>query len=247
MANEPIRILVTGEQDDLEARFPAELGFRGTPLEWVAVPVLKFERLPVDADQISKLLENPAEWIIFTSPRGVRFWSDLLMEHGQQAPVEVRVACIGQKTAEVAHQEGFTPDFVPLQPGSEGFLESFLKLLKDASVKPSVFIPTAEGGRTMIREALEEFGCKVETLPIYRSVPRPDLHESLSQAELGEARAILFTSPSSVDAFIRVFTIPEGIQIFSIGKFTGDHLRRVGFQDTRTLPQGDFERIGEIL
>jgi uroporphyrinogen-III synthase len=57
---------------------------------------------------------------------------------------------------------------------------------------------------------------------------------------------ILFTSPSSVEAFTSCFKIPRDMRVGSIGRFTAEHLVRKGIRP-HLLPNGDFERIGEIL
>jgi uroporphyrinogen-III synthase len=240
----PIRILVTGEHDDLDSRFPTELGHRGLPLEWVSVPVLNYERLPVDPELLKSLVESPPDWIIFTSQRGVKFWAELLLEAGVQFPIQTQVAAIGARTAEVANQEGFTPDFFPTEPGTEKFLEEFEDLLGNTSLKPTVLIPMAEGGRPTLREKLGDLGCKVNWVALYRSTPKENLDVSATEVETADM--ILFTSPSSVEAFTKHFPIPENVRIGSIGRFTSDYLSKRGIESNQ-LPNGDFERIGEIL
>jgi uroporphyrinogen-III synthase len=243
----PIRILVTGEYEDLDSRFPSELGHNGNALEWVPLAVLRFERLAVNSEIVKELVENPVDWIFFTSQRSVQFWAEVLMEQGVDFPLETQVACIGEKTAEAANRDGFTPDFYPTEPGTEKFLEEFEDLLGNNSVKPRIFIPMAEGARTTIRDRLRELGCDVTTVPLYRTLPREDLSRDMSQAEVEKSHLILFTSPSSVDAFTNCFTIPDEMLIGSLGKFTADYLTQKGFRGHRVLPEGDFERIGELL
>ncbi len=242
----PIRIIVTGEYQDLDSKFPSELGHRGTPLEWIAVPVLRFERLPVSPELVRNLEEHPSDWILFTSQRSVHYWAELLMELGIDFPVQTQVACIGEKTAEAASQDGFTPDFYPTEPGSEKFLEEFEDLLSNSQIKPSVFIPMAEGGRPLISDRLKTLGCSVTVLPLYKTFPRDDIGRFLTQEDIAKSSMILFTSPSSVDAFVRQFSIPEGVAVGSIGRFTSEHLQKKGIS-SQLLPEGDFERIGEIL
>jgi len=242
----PLRIIVTGEHQDLDAKFPTELGHRGTPLEWIAVPVLRFERLPVDPAIIHNLCEHPSDWILFASQRSVHFWAELLLEQGADFPIQTQVACIGEKTAEAASNDGFTPDFYPTEPGSEKFLEEFEELLSNSSIKPSLFIPMAEGGRTAVAERLKELGCSVTVLSLYKTFPREDIGRFLSQEDLQRSSMVLFTSPSSVDAFLTQFQIPDGMPVGSLGKFTSDYLEKKGFS-SQILPEGDFERIGEIL
>ncbi len=73
MSEAPIRILITGEHDDLATRCPSKLP-TGEALEWVQLPVLQFERLKVDPDIVERLIQKPMDWILFTSQRSVQFF-----------------------------------------------------------------------------------------------------------------------------------------------------------------------------
>ena len=245
----PIRIVVTGEHEDLESGFPGELGHQGNALEWIPLSVLRFERLPVEKDWLEALLKNPPDWIVFTSPRSVEFFSDILMEAGLDFPIQTQVGCIGGRTAEAASNDGFTPDFYPTEPGTEKFLEEFADLVSNNSLKPSVFIPMAESGRTALKKGLSDMGCRVTILPLYRTYPRPpaEILARLSQKELDASALIVFTSPSSFDAFRSCYVIPEGVRTGAIGQFTSRHLTQAGLADHKILPQGDFENVGDLL
>src|SRR4051812_5678316 len=103
------RVIVTGDRDDWT---PAEVG--GPTIHFKSVPVLEYERLPVKEELLERLMDQkPVEWIIFTSPRSVRFWSETLLEKGYELPVETRVACLGERTSQVAGEDGYTVDFCP--------------------------------------------------------------------------------------------------------------------------------------
>lgn len=243
----PIRVIVTGETEDLDSRFPSELGYHGRPIEWVPVPVLEFERVSVDGEKLRDILALPPDWILFTSQRTVQFFADLLVQEGLDFPLETQVGCIGERTAEVAQMDGFTPDFYPVEPGSEKFLEEFEDLLSNNSIKPHVFIPIAERGRTLIADRLRELGCEVTSLPIYRSSPRKDIKKNLSEEELQSASLIIFTSPSSAEAFLAEFKIPEYVRVATLGSFTAHFLKSKGVENYRVLPQGNFENVAEVL
>ncbi|NBT59304.1 uroporphyrinogen-III synthase, partial [bacterium] len=145
------KIIVTGEHNDSGNRYPSNDN-TGTTLLWQEVPVLDFERLPVEEKLFKEMAEKPFDWIIFTSVRAVRFWSDILLEHNLDFPIETQVACIGETTAHAAEMDGYTPDFFPTEPGSEMFLQEFEDLLSNRAQKPRIIIPAALGGRTMISD-----------------------------------------------------------------------------------------------
>lgn len=231
------RVWVTGDREDWEKQeIPAHI-------ECKSLPVLEYERLPVKPELLERLSVKPADWIIFTSPRSVTFWVQTLLAAGWELPVETRVACMGSKTAEAANEVGFTVDFEPREPGTDGFLDEFEQQHRGGSV----IIPAAEGGRPKLRDRLKKLGFEVTWIPLYRTLPRQDLAETLMAEPLGDADAIVFTSPSSVDAVLDLVDLPENLQVLAIGSFTGHHLEQRGFVRPRLLPQGDFTKLGEVL
>ncbi len=233
------RVIVTGDRDDW-----APLESEGTRVQIQSLPVLRYERLPIAPDLLERWMsQKPVEWVVFTSPRAVRFWSETLLESGYELPVETRVACLGERTSEVAGADGYSVDFCPREPGTDGFLEEFEKANRPASV----LIPAAEGGRAKLKERLRQLGYEVAWAPLYRTSARTDLASALSEQELQATDAVVFTSPSSVDAFLDQFTLPDSVQVLAIGGFTGRHLEDRGFVRPRLLPNGDFSRIGEVL
>ncbi len=234
------RVIVTGDRDDWNA-------LPGSAIQWKSVPVLRYERLPVKDTLLENLSLRPAEWIIFTSPRAVAFWTETLLAHGAEFPVETRVACLGEKTAEVAAADGFTVDFSPKEPGTDGFLEAFEGGERASGAGARILIPAAEGGRSKLKEHLKRRGYAVDWFPLYRTLTREDAADFLTEAELLEADAIVFTSPSSVDAFMSHFEVPDHARIIAIGGFTGRHLESRGVQRPHLLPEGDFRRISEVL
>jgi uroporphyrinogen-III synthase len=87
----------------------------------------------------------------------------------------------------------------------------------------------------------------VVRLPIYKTTPRNDISAHLSQKDLEEAALVLFTSPSSVDAVSSLFELNTKVNIGSMGTFTRDHLISKGISNVLVLPEGDFQKVGEIL
>ncbi len=243
---EPLRILVTGEHEELSTDCPLTLE-SGRPLQWIQLPVLGFERLPIDPAFIQDVVKNPYQWILFTSQRSVRFWTEVLMENQLDFPTETQVACIGETTAQIAARDGFSPDFFPTEPGTEKFLEEFEHMISNTPEKPRVFIPMAEGGRTTIADRLEELECEVLTVPLYRSIPLDDIDKRITPEDLARIGVVLFTSPSSVDAFTSRLKVPSAAKIVAIGRYTRERLEKKGLESDRVLPGGDYSRIGEVL
>ncbi len=238
----PLRILVTGERN--HGVLPRNVGSQA--VEWTELPVLNFTRIPVAAETLKRLSDTPTDWIFFTSPRAVRFWMETWLESGVDFPTETHVGCIGQATAEAAAQDGFPADFCPEEAGSESFLQEFELVIAAQARKPSVVIPLAQGGRLLIAQRLSELGCHVEVITLYRSEAKTDLLHNFSQTELEKMDGVLFTSPSSVEAFLSHFQIPEKAKVFAIGSFTQGALLKLGYPQVKIIPASDINRISEV-
>lgn len=241
-----IKIVVTGENRDLEENIPNSNLDPEVLFQWVQWPVLEFKKLSVNPAVLTQVSEKPFEWIIFTSPRAVRFWTETMVEAGLDFPLETQVACIGESTSEVAGEDGYTPDFYPTEPGSEKFLEEFEDLISNNTLKPTVLIPMAEGGRLKIAERLAELGCSVTVIPLYRTQTRENLAQSIPGGSLEGVEVIVITSPSSAEAVLSVASLPKNTQVVAIGTFTQEFLNKKGIE-SKLLPGSSFERIGEVL
>ncbi|MBY0371757.1 uroporphyrinogen-III synthase [bacterium] len=236
------RVLVTGDRENWPE---IQVGTPPCPVAWEAVSVLSYERLPVDSELLEQLANKPKDWIVFASPRAVAFWTETLLEAGYELPPETRVACIGQKTAEAAEQDGYTVDFCPREPGTEGFLEGFERHLSGG---PSSFVlPAAEGGRSTLRDRLRQLGHEVHSLALYRTQAAEDLSDRLHSIDWSAAQAIVFTSPSSAEAVLARVDLPQDLQVVALGSFTGGFLQRQGFPRPKLLPDSDFARLGEVV
>ncbi len=245
MAEKSFRILITGDKQDLASRLPKQSAH--TSLEWIPVPVLQFEAIPVSKMALSRLSEVPVDWIIFTSPRAVRFWSQALLNEGYEMHTDTKVACIGERTALAADTDGFTPDFFPLLPGTEEFLAEFELTLKAQRRPATIIVPSAEKGRGDLQKSLLALGCQVLTLPVYRTKPIKNIQVPLTSEELADLDLLFFTSPSSVKAFTAQVPLPAGVPIGCLGTYTATHLKKMGVSSPRILPSADYERIGELL
>ena len=234
-----IPIIITGAPEDLLPRLP-EKTEDGKELDWTVVPVLRFEKLKYEKEVANKIANRYFDWVILASVRGVRFFSELLLENEIELPPETRVAVMGQRTKELAELDGFTPDFCPSLPGTETFIEEFPK-----GPFKLLFASALEGRKTLM-DKMKEDGSEIQHLALYSTLGIHPI-QSISQQQLSDASLILFTSPSSFDAFTDSFEIPRKTKIGCLGQYTFDHLTRKGISGHRKLPEGDFRKIGDIL
>ena len=237
-----MKIVVTGTHEEWIAEAPTRTS-GGRPIAWSSAEVLAYERLPLDKTLLQRVADTPFEWILFTSRRAVEYFAAALREAHLVLPIETQVACIGERTAQEASDVGFTPDFYPTTPGSEAFLAEFQEILVLQQTRPTVIIPAAEGGRMLIPQQLREWGCAVTMAPLYRSQPRTDAAMQLSKAGIADAAAVLFTSPSSVNAVLDTTALPPNVANFAIGTFTQAALEKRGLAVAATVEAGALHSL----
>ena len=237
-----MKLAVTGDHEDLP-----EVKLRdGSSVEWIGLPVLQFERLPIAETILKGMTQKPYDWILFSSPRAVQFWSETILEEEIDFPIETQIACIGESTAAAASQDGFNPDFFPTEPGTEMFLLEFKDLLSNNTQKPRILIPSAEQGRTTLAEELIKLGCQVDRVPLYRTSARADFADWLSKNSLEGIENFLITSPSSFDALNASWNL-KGKRLIALGQYTADYLHQKTGGTFSLLPEGSFEKIAEVL
>lgn len=230
------RVVVTGDPSELRARLEAT-AYR---VDWVVVPVLQYEGITIPPGISEKVATGGYQWVIFSSPRGVQYFTDELVAAGSHLPPETRVACVGARTAGAAAEAGLEADICPEGTGTDALLP-----LLAAFPPGNALIPRAEEGREALWASLSEMGWQVDSLPVYRtlqaSVP------AVPASDIAGASWICFTSPSSAVAFQKLYPLPREVRVACLGTFTESHLRDTGFKEVRLVPGGKLERLGEIV
>jgi uroporphyrinogen III methyltransferase / synthase len=190
------RILVTRtrEQAGELSRLLTECG-----AEAIEMPVIRIEP-PDDWSPFDTALRTLGEcdWLVFTSANGVRWALRRLSELGLdvRALAGPRIAAIGTKTRETLSQLGLLVDVVPNEFRGEGLAEA---LSAEGLAGKRVVLFRAEEGRDVFLEIARSEGAEVTTVPLYRTVPAPELDpDALRLLEEGEIDAVTFASSSSV-------------------------------------------------
>ena len=190
------RVLVPRAEEQ-HGTLAVELQRRGA--EPVCVPLLEL-REAEDPRALQAALANAQhyDWLVFTSANAVRFCAPHLAE--PSALGSLRVACIGEATAEAAARAGLHIDVVP----SDRSLPAELALamgaqgpLRDASV----LFPHAARAREALPLALEAAGAKVDSVEAYRTALPEAAAGELGAALREGLEAVTLTSPSTVDHF----------------------------------------------
>lgn len=171
-------------------------------LERLGASVLKVPTIAiVDPDDGGAMLRattarlSEFDWVVFTSENAV---DRLLGALDDVRDLErVRVAVIGEGTAEVLARHGILAELVP----DDYVAEALVKAFPPAEGEGRVLLPRAAVARDVVPEGLRRLGWEVEVVEAYKTLPA-EITFSAFEA-LKRADAIAFTSSSTVLGFLR--------------------------------------------
>jgi uroporphyrinogen III methyltransferase / synthase len=180
------------------------------------VPTIAVEppRTPAQMERaVRGLVDGRYAWIIFTSVNAVRAVWEKFAEHGLDARHfgGVKIACIGEATAESVRAFGIQPELVPAgDQSSEGLLAEFAP--HDEMLDPvgRVLLPRADIATETLAAGLTERGWEVDDVTAYRTVrAAPPAAEIRDAIKSGGFDAVLFTSSSTVRNLVGIAGKPH--------------------------------------
>jgi uroporphyrinogen-III synthase len=190
-------------------------------LLWPAVSVAAAESGSLD-EALRAI--NEFDWIVFAS----RYAVAAVTERVAAAPADLRVAAVGQATAQVLRQRGWPVDILPEDANAAALVSVF-------ATKPisgmKVLFPASSRALPTIAAGLTQLGAQVVQVEAYRTEPAAlDVGACRSVIERGGIGAVTFASPSAVielerslgrDSFDRLL---EGAKAVAIGPTTAREL-----------------------
>ncbi|MBS4168066.1 uroporphyrinogen-III synthase [Parachlamydia sp. AcF125] len=130
-----------------------------------------------------------------------------------------KVVAVGQKTAAKLSQYGLKADFIPQEETAEGIRDLFADWDKDL-VYP--FWPHSSLSRTILKDFWTQKEIKYRECILYATVT----NDEIVLPDLSSIDEIIFTSPSTVDAFLeRYQSLPKDKKLTSIGPVTARRLK----------------------
>ncbi len=139
------------------------------------------------------------DWIVFASRQAVA----AVIERMSVRPTAVKVAAVGQATAQVLSQRGWTVDLVPDDANAAGLVAAFEALLSQTRVgnprAPRVLFPASSRALPTIAAGLSQLGAEVVQVEAYRTEPAPlNADECRTWIARDGIAAVTFASPSAV-------------------------------------------------
>ncbi len=162
-------------------------------------PVQERERL---RECIDKLIAGVYDWLVFTSPSGVRIFLSQLLEQGDiRALGPVKIAAIGQGTKKALREHGLRADFLPSRYDGETLGAELAEVCKPGE---HLLIPRAAIGNRVLIEKLAA-GPDLEITDLATYDTKYVASRLIDQRELIESREVdftVFTSASTVKGFV---------------------------------------------
>ncbi len=240
------RIVVTRTREqasDLSRRL-ADLG-----AEVIELPTIRIAD-PPDRRAFAAAVTHAHEydWLVFTSPNGVRRFFDAFFAIHDDARCLGRpqLAVIGEGTAAALRAYRFGVDLMPERFVAEALVEEFGR----RSVENlTILWVRAADARDTVGAGLTALGAIVDECIAYQTLPGgPDATGAAERIAGGGADVITFTSSSTVDHYCALgLPWPAGCLAASIGPVTSATLRQHGIEPAIEAARHDIPGLVEAV
>ncbi len=218
----------------------------------IEVPTIAVEppRSPAQMERAVKgLVDGRYEWVVFTSTNAVRAVWEKFGEFGLDARAfsGVKIACVGEATADRVRAFGISPELVPSgEQSSLGLLDEFPPYDSIFDPVNRVLLPRADIATETLAEGLRERGWEIEDVTAYRTVrAAPPPAETREMIKTGGFDAVCFTSSSTVRNLVGIAGKPHARTIVAcIGPKTAETAAEFGL---RVDVQPDTAAVGPLI
>lgn len=189
--------------------------------EIIHFPIIKTVVRSLDEPEIVRAFLQFEKYthFILTSKVAVRLFFKALLHFGipSKKLLHKEIIVVGKATAEAVTIHGAEVSYCATEESSEGIVE----LLKTLNLPRTHFLwPCSSLSRPIIPNFLKQSGICFCQAALYTTLPNPS-------TELPDANELVFTSPSTVDAFLEAFKmIPWHKKITAIGPITEARLQK---------------------
>jgi uroporphyrinogen III methyltransferase/synthase len=202
------------------------------------VPTISVEppRSPAQMERAVKgLVDGRYQWVVFTSTNAVRAVWEKFREFGLDARAfsGVKIACVGESTAERVRSFGINPELLPSgEQSSQGLLQDFPPHDDILDPVDRVLLPRADIATETLAAGLRERGWEIDDVTAYRTVrAAPPPAETREMIKSGGFDAVCFTSSSTVRNLVGIAGKPHARTLVAcIGPHTADTAREFGLR-----------------
>lgn len=219
------------------------------------VPTISVEppRNPQQMDKaIRGLVEGRYEWIAFTSVNAVKAVREKFEEYGLDARAfsGLKIAAVGEKTAEAVSQWGIRADLVPSgEQSARGLVEDWPPYDELLDPINRVFLPRADIATETLVAGLVDLGWEVDDVTAYRTVrAAPPPAPTREAIKTGKFDAVMFTSSSTVRNLVGIAGKPHQSTIIAcIGPATAKTAEEHGLRVDVLADKPSVEVLADAL
>ena len=219
------------------------------------VPTISVEppRNPQQLDRaINGLVTGRYQWIAFTSANAVRAVREKFEEYGLDARAfaGLKVAAVGDKTAEAIRSWGIKPDLVPSGEQSvHGLVDEWPPYDRMLDPINRVFLPRADIATETLVAGLVDLGWEVDDITAYRTVrAAPPPAPTREAIKTGKFDAVVFTSSSTVRNLVGIAGKPHATTVIAcIGPQTAQTAEEHGLRVDVQAEVPSIEVLAESL
>jgi uroporphyrinogen III methyltransferase/synthase len=219
------------------------------------VPTISVEppRNPQQMDKaVRGLVEGRYEWVAFTSVNAVKAVREKFEEYGLDARAfsGLKIAAVGDKTAEAIATWGIRADLIPSgEQSARGLLDDWPPF--DDLLDPinRVFLPRADIATETLVAGLIDLGWEVDDVTAYRTVrAAPPPAPTREAIKTGKFDAVMFTSSSTVRNLVGIAGKPHTSTIIAcIGPATAKTAEEHGLRVDVVADSPSVEMLAESL
>jgi uroporphyrinogen III methyltransferase/synthase len=233
------RVLITRSGED-STEWAAELARRGA--EAVSHPCITTELIDTQAlrDGLAASA-TAADWLVFTSRRGVDAYAEL---NARPLQPGTRIAAVGSATGQAALARLGRIDHVGA--GTAAQLGASLTALHEFKRGSRCVLAVAANASAELERKLSEAGAICTRFDVYRTKPAQKQAQKQPLSAL-RVDTILFASPSAVQGFTNQFDLDTDVSVFTIGPSTTAAARSHGIAVTAESRTPSFEGLLEAM
>lgn len=207
---------------------------RTLSLEPLLLPTIT-QTINLSSTELAKYFSSLSsyDWLIFTSSNGVNFFVEAAKEQHIDITqfAQLKIAAVGEKTAETAMNNGLNVDFIPPK-----FTAKDLNQEMPPVTGKKILLPRSAIGKPELAMHLEEKGALVTDMPMYTTVTRKiSLEPFWELLQTKQILCLTFTSPSTVQAFMENCEVPTeallSLPVCSIGPTTTEAAKQYRFTE----------------
>jgi uroporphyrinogen III methyltransferase / synthase len=199
---------------------------------------------------------NQFDWLALTSANAVNYFFERLttLGHDSRMLACLKIAVVGEKTAQSLQHHGIKPDFIPPNFVADALVEHFPESVLD---KRFLFPRVETGGRDILVNALTEQGANVTEVAAYQSACPATVSSTVLEAlQSRRITIVTFASSKTVSCFSQLLgeqvqSLLQGVKIASIGPQTSQTCQmrfgRVDIEATDYTLEGLTQAIVQFL